>query len=55
MGNNNLERISHSIKKERNASIELLRIISMAMVLVLHTLSFSGALGYTTRINYFVY
>lgn len=44
-----------ALKKERNATIELLRIISMAMVLVLHTLSSTGALEYLTGVNYYVY
>lgn len=41
--------------KERNSNIELLRIISMSMVLVLHCLSASGALDYLSGINYWVY
>lgn len=42
-------------KQKRKANIELLRIISMAMVLVLHALSGSGALEYLNGINYWVY
>ncbi len=41
--------------KRRNANIELLRIISMFMVLVLHALNWSGALNYTSGICYWVY
>lgn len=43
------------IHTERNANIELLRILSMTMVLVLHCLSWSGALEYLEGINYWVY
>ncbi len=43
------------IKQERNATIELLRIVSMAMVLVLHALLTSGALEYLSGINFYVY
>ncbi len=41
--------------KQRNANIELLRVLSMFMVLVLHALNWSGALNYTSGIHYWVY
>lgn len=43
------------IIKQRNARIELLRIISMLMVIMLHCLSMSGALNYLEGANYFIY
>ena len=52
---NSISEINNSTKKGRNASIELLRIISMAMVLVLHTLGWSGALKYLEGVNFWVY
>lgn len=39
----------------RNSNIELLRIISMLMVLVLHCLGWSGALEYLTSSQYWAY
>lgn len=41
--------------KSRNSNIELLRIISMFMVLVLHCLSASGALDYKSGVQYWIY
>ena len=43
------------LKHIRNSNIELLRILSMLMVLVLHCLSSSGALEYFSGIDYWVY
>lgn len=43
------------VTKQRNARIELLRILSMLMVIMLHCLSKSGALDYLYGANYFVY
>ena len=42
-------------KIKRNPNIELLRIISMMMVLVLHCLSWGGALDYRSGIQLYVY
>lgn len=42
-------------KIKRNSNIELLRIISMLMVLVLHCLAWGGALDYNSGINLCVY
>ena len=41
--------------KERNSNIELLRIISMLMVLVLHCLSATGALEYISGAQFYIY
>lgn len=41
--------------KRRSANIELLRILSMLMVLGLHSLDASGALKYLSGVNYFAY
>lgn len=40
---------------KRNSNIELLRIISMIMVIILHGLKSSGALDYSQGVNYWVY
>ena len=40
---------------KRNANIELLRILSMFMVLVLHALGWSGALEHLSGAQYWVY
>ena len=42
-------------KIKRSPNIELLRIISMMMVLVLHCLSWGGALDYRSGIQLYVY
>lgn len=49
------EKIVKDIEKTRNANIELLRIISMFMVLILHCLLTTGALEYGSGIKYYVY
>lgn len=41
--------------KARDTNIELLRIISMMMVLILHALGWSGALGYLSGLKFFAY
>lgn len=47
--------MKNEILKQRNATIELLRIVSMLMVIMLHYLSKSGALDYLQGMHYFVY
>ena len=42
-------------QRKRNSNIELLRVLSMSMVLVLHGLMQSGALEYRSGIHYWVY
>ena len=43
------------MNNSRNANIELLRMLSMFMVLVLHALRWSGALDYTSGMHYWAY
>lgn len=47
--------MKNEILKQRNATIELLRILSMLMVIMLHCLSKSGALDYLQGMHYFLY
>ena len=49
------KKVAMNRKMERNSNIELLRIVSMVMVLVLHCLATGGALDYNSGINLFVY